>query len=270
MQRQCPIMATWDDHDYGANDAGNDFYLRKESQTAFLDFYGFGDNSRTRQQEGIYHSQMFGPAGRRVQVIMLDTRYNRDTLEFKAVRVPGRGPYQPTQDSSKTILGQEQWSWLEMELRREADIRIIASSIQVVADEHGYETWGNFPAERERLYGLIAKTQASGVVFVSGDRHLMEISRDTKRGNPPYAIWDFTSSGLNQRPEVVNDPNQFRVGPVSREPNFGIIRIEWGKKSRAIRINLEGVGDQGQMLTRQTLFLNELRPSNGREADRSW
>lgn len=260
MQRQCPIMATWDDHDYGANDAGNDFYLRKESQIAFLDFYGFGKNSRTRQQEGIYHSRIFGAAGRRVQIIMLDTRYNRDPLEFKSERVPGRGPYQPTEDSTKTILGEQQWKWLEMELRQDAEIRIIASSIQIVADEHGYETWGNFPAERKRLYDLITKTHANGVVFISGDRHLMEISRDTQRGNPPYPMWDFTSSGLNQRPEVVNDPNQFRVGPVSREPNFGIIHIEWGTNSQATKINLEGAGDHGQMLTRQTLFLNELGP----------
>ena len=49
----------------------------------------------------------------------------------------------------------------------------------------------------EHLDGtLIAETGASGVLFVSGDRHLMEISRDVTR-NAPYPLWDFTSSGLN-------------------------------------------------------------------------
>jgi alkaline phosphatase D len=31
-------MATWDDHDYGENDAGKEFYLREESQAAVLRF----------------------------------------------------------------------------------------------------------------------------------------------------------------------------------------------------------------------------------------
>jgi len=257
MRRAAPIMATWDDHDYGANDAGSDFAFRDESQDLFLDFYGFRKDAPIRDQEGIYHARFFeGPNAERVQVIMLDTRYHRDPLERSADdECPG--PYAPTEDTSKTLLGEAQWRWLATQLLLDADVRIIASSIQVVADEHGWETWGNFPHERERLYDLIERSGAEGVLFVSGDRHLMEISRDTGRG-APYPIWDFTSSGLNQDARPVDDPNSRRVGPVVRETNFGIIRFEWGGAARDTAIHLEGYGDMGQLLTRQTLWLSEL------------
>lgn len=273
--RTCPVMATWDDHDYGANDAGTEYALKRDSQRLFMDFYGFGDNAPIRRQEGIYHARVTGPEGKRVQVIMLDTRYHRDPLERasdeqrRANNAAGRrGPYVATSDSSKTLLGESQWMWLEEQLKQPAEVRVIASSIQIVADEHGFETWGNFPHERQRLYGLIASTGASGVVFVSGDRHLTEISVDrglTPGRSVPYPMWDFTSSGMTQRPEPARDPNSFRVGPVLRETNFGVVRITWGPTPKTTMIAFEALGDRGQLLNRQSVFLSDLSGRNPRE-----
>ena len=42
------------------------------------------------------------------------------------------------------MLGETQWAWLEDQLSMPADIRIITSSIQVIAEGHGWERWGNF------------------------------------------------------------------------------------------------------------------------------
>lgn len=262
MQRHCPILATWDDHDYGANDAGKDFALREESKQVFLDFYGFRDDAPERRQPGVYHARTFGPEGRRVQVIMLDTRFNRDPLQRAPQQADGRrGRYIPSDDTAATILGEPQWRWLEEQLRQPADLRIIASSIQVVSDQHGHETWGNFPHERRRLYDLIDRADAAGVIFLSGDRHLTEISRDPgDAARPaPYPMWDFTSSGMNLNPSPVNEPNDRRVGPVRRETNFGTIRINWADPAGQTTIDLTAHGDQGQILTRQTIFLNDLR-----------
>ena len=38
LKQQSIICAIWDDHDYGKNDAGKEFPIRKESQQIFLDF----------------------------------------------------------------------------------------------------------------------------------------------------------------------------------------------------------------------------------------
>jgi alkaline phosphatase D len=258
MREHAPMLGTWDDHDYGANDAGEEFYLKEQSQQVFLDFFGFSEDDPIRQQEGIYHAQTFGEPGRRVQVIMLDTRYHRSELETGPRSNWGGGPYIPSTDPSKTLLGEKQWQWLEAQLRQPADIRILASSIQVVADQHRFETWGNLPHERDRLYQLIDDTNANGLIVVSGDRHLIEISRDAERG-APYPIYDFTSSGLNETSRPVNDPNRFRVGPVVRDTNYGILRINWTDSLETTSIALEGYGSNGTLHTLHTVFLSELQ-----------
>jgi hypothetical protein len=63
--------SSWDDHDYGKGDAGAEFSAKRESQAAFLDFFGVPEDSPRRRQEGVYHSAVLGPAGRRVQVILI-------------------------------------------------------------------------------------------------------------------------------------------------------------------------------------------------------
>ena len=151
----------------------------------------------------MYSTQVFGPVGRRVQVILLDGRYHRSPLGkgFKPGE-PGdgyRGKYIPNTDEGATMLGETQWRWLEQQLKVPADIRLIGSGIQVVADEHGSEKWGNFPNERQRLFKLIRDTKATGVVILSGDRHLAEIARlpgDSVLG-VGYPLFDITSSSLN-------------------------------------------------------------------------
>src|SRR5690606_24925566 len=87
----CPVLATWDDHDYGVNDGGLEYPKREESQQIFLDFFGVGKDSPRRKQKGVYHAAMFGPEDKRVQVILLDTRYFRSPLKKMAKKVAGQG-----------------------------------------------------------------------------------------------------------------------------------------------------------------------------------
>lgn len=74
LKATCPILATWDDHDYGADDAGAEYPLKVESQKLFLDFFDEPVDSPRRQREGIYDAKVFGPSGQRVQILLLDTR----------------------------------------------------------------------------------------------------------------------------------------------------------------------------------------------------
>ena len=252
-----PILATWDDHDYGLNDAGRELPFKRGSQLALLQFFREPVDSPRWDREGVYGSWVFGPEGRRVQVIVLDTRYFRDAVDRRAGgRPPRRGPYQPTEDDTRTLLGEAQWAWLAGELQEPADVRIVASSIQVVPWEHGWESWGNFPHERRRLFELIDETQAHGVVFVSGDRHLMEISR-ADHPEAPYPMWDFTSSGLNENPRPVREPNRFRVGPVVRDTNYGVVEIDW--HADPVTLTLTGRGRGDTVHTQQVIELDTLR-----------
>ena len=266
LKQTCPVLATWDDHDFGADDAGADYPQRKESQQLFLDFFDEPRDSPRRKQAGVYDAKVFGPADRKVQIILLDTRYHRSPL-VKGYKPgePGegmRGIYVPNTDPTTTMLGAEQWAWLEQQLRVPAKLRIIASSIQVIPSEHGSEKWGNFPHERNRLLKLIETTRANGVVFISGDRHLAEISRLDRPAN--YPLFDVTSSSLNAPSgnitkagiRFMNEINSHRVGLQFFETNFGLIEIDWQLADPILRLQVRD--ELGQPVLQQRLSLNSL------------
>ena len=150
LRATCPVLATWDDHDYGGNDAGAEYPSKVESQRVFLETFEEPPDSVRWRRPGVYDAHVFGPPGKRVQVILLDTRYFRGPLERSKSSVPALGRYVPNRDTSVTLLGAKQWEWIERQLRIEAEVRIIASSIQVVSENHGYEKWMNLPHERAR------------------------------------------------------------------------------------------------------------------------
>jgi alkaline phosphatase D len=222
------IMATWDDHDYGKNDAGKEYTRKEESRKAFLKFFG-----RPDQPDGVYSSQDFGPAGKCVRVILLDTRFNRDPL-------PPRGQSGGEGD----ILGESQWGWLEKELLKPgADLTVVGSSIQLVSDQHRFERWANFPKARERFLALLEKTKAHGVIVLSGDRHWAEISRLEK--NPAgYPLYDVTSSGLTEQASLMKEENRSRVGAVFIGHNFGGIHIDWSKEDPWVTLAIHGENGQ--------------------------
>jgi alkaline phosphatase D len=232
IRNTVPIVAVWDDHDYGVNDGGREYPLRKESQQVFLDFFGIPAAAPVRKREGIYRQVMVGPPGRRVQFICLDTRFHRSPLASlpRHERVKGAGPYIPSADPEATMLGPAQWEWLAKVLSQPADLRIVLSSIQVASTEHGWEHWGNFPAERARLLKTLRDSEATGVIVVSGDRHSAEISMIPAGDDAlAYPLFDLTASSLNQPKRVDDDaePNRHRLGERFHGANFGSLEIDW-------------------------------------------
>lgn len=268
LKALCPVTGTWDDHDYGKDDAGVEYPKKVESQKLFLDFLGVPADDPRRHREGVYGSQVTGPVGQRVQIILLDTRYFRSPL-LKGYEKgePGegrRGIYAPNSDPKATMLGEAQWTWLRNQLLVPAEVRVIASSIQAVASENGWETWGNFPLERERLFRIIRETKANGVVLLSGDRHLAEISKLPK-DVVGYPIFDITSSSLNAPSGNMtkagvrfgNEINTFRVGLTYFDTNFGMIRIDWSEPDPILRLQV--CDEKGGVVLQQKTRLSELK-----------
>ncbi|QEG39178.1 alkaline phosphatase D family protein [Roseimaritima ulvae] len=245
LRSACPILATWDDHDYGVNDGGADFAKRDEAQQAYLDFWGEPAASPKRNRPGVYDAKIFGPEGKRLQVIMLDTRYFRSPLKKGEKRVGG--PYVADNDPQKTMLGETQWKWLEQQLRTPAEVRVIGSSIQFVAAAAGQETWSNLPHERQRLIDLIAETGAGGVIVLSGDRHWSEVSVTEEQ--TAYPLVDVTSSSLNQKhPRGTPTENRFRSIPKTyHEANFGVLSIDWDAADPKLLIEIRDIHNETQI-----------------------
>lgn len=254
-----PVMATWDNHDYGHHSAGEEFPLKAESQQIFLDFFGEPADSDRRMTPGIHTSKTFGPDGQRVQIILLDTRYFKSPPRL-AERPEGAGgslgKYAPNDDPAAALLGEAQWDWLEEQLRKPAEIRFISSSGQIVPDQKGMDEWGNYPHERQRLFDLIESTGAGGVVLLTGNVHFSELSK-TDEG--PYPLYDFTASGLTHvNEEYPLATNDYRVaGPVV-DLNFGLVEIDW-EASPSPLITFLVVNVDGRVQIEEKVRMSELR-----------
>ncbi|MEE9255234.1 MAG: alkaline phosphatase D family protein, partial [Pseudomonadales bacterium] len=217
----CPVIGVWDDHDYGLNGGGKEFKAREMSQRALLDFLDEPSGSPRRSRAGVYASYTWGPADARTKIILLDARYHRER--------PG---------AEADTLGAEQWRWLESELRdSDASLNLIVSSYQVVASDHSYEKWANFPHSRARLLALIRENHVPGVIFISGDRHIGEISRETRA--TAYPLYDITASGLTHSwSSFPGEPNERRVSEVITDLHFGAMSITWGSETVDLELQL--------------------------------
>jgi alkaline phosphatase D len=213
--------------------------MKDASRELFLDFWQEPADSPRRRRDGVYASYVFGPPGKRVQLILPDLRYNRTAMTplelggagydaWARARVaagkPLPGPYIRNPDRNATMLGERQWQWLERQLEIPAEVRLFGSSVQVLADFTGWEGWANFPRDRGRLFDLIRRKKAGGVLCLSGDIHYAELSKLDV--NVPYPLWDLTSSGLTEEWRVPT-PNANRASEVVADANFGYVDIEW-------------------------------------------
>ena len=256
-----PVIATWDDHDYGANDAGAEYPQKYESKQIFLDFFGEPANSERRLRDGgIYTAYSYGPPAQRIQVILLDTRWDRAPLvrvneaEAAVRRLRQVGPYLANPDPHARLLGEDQWRWLEEQLRQPATIRLIGTSIPFLQEGTGWETWSNFPAEQARLRTLINDTHANGILFLTGDTHRAQFSKRTQ--GVPYPLWEVNSSGLTENVDWPA-PDSSRLGGYYTEDNYGLLRIDWREADPEITMEIRDVDND--LVLQNTIRLSELQ-----------
>ncbi len=242
------VIATWDDHDYGHNDSGNDYGPKAESKQIFLKFWGEENNAARQSHTGVYTSYFYGDTSNLVQIILLDLRTFRSPL-----KEDNNGYYVPDYDSAVTMLGSEQWNWLKNELQKPAKIRIIGSSSRFDTEYDGDECWANFPYELEKMFQTIRDAHANGVMFISGDVHFGELCKRTEPNL--YPLYDCTASPLARH---ANDswPNGYQLAASPLGYNFGMIEIDWTQSDPEIKFKIYNLA--GKETVSHSLHLSEL------------
>jgi len=266
LLREYEVLATYDDHDFGNNDSDKTNEAKKTAVRLSLDSFKVPKDDPRRSHEGVYGSYIYGKKGQRLQIILLDTRYFKDSWKTGKKNMkppPGYGRYIPDGNPSKTILGKDQWAWLEKALKEKAEVRLVVSSIQVISNEHGRESWGGFPVEREKLFTLIKSTGAKGVILLSGDVHFSELSL---LQDFAYPLYDFTSSAMAHRHNTTDGSatvyseaiNRFRVPDfVYTAATVGEIQIDWKGKKTSITLRILGV--ENKVVATKEIMLSELQ-----------
>lgn len=259
LKSSTEMLAIWDDHDYGRNDAGKYYPYKTQSKEIFLKFFGEPENSERRKHEGIYQSLYKKYGDKTLQIILTDNRtFRSDLLLYDSTKKLPRESYfykpdyAPHTSPDSTLLGEAQWKWLEGELAKPADLRIICSGSQFGIEFNGYEAWANFPHEQKRMLDLIKKTKASGVIFLSGDVHYAEISKLENEG--AYPIYDVTASGITSTWDFATQNKNRIEGPVM-DNHFGLLTIDWAANPT---IKMEIIDKRNNQRIEYTIKLSDI------------
>lgn len=214
LQAQTPIIGTWDDHDYGADNSGGEFAMKEFSRDLFFNFIAEPAATVRRQRSGVYTAYTMGPSDQQIKVILLDTRYNRTS----------------SSDPNDNILGEEQWQWLERELATsKARAHFLVSSFSVLSPSLlGGEQWISWKKSYARLAQLIAAYQPSGLVILTGDRHFAGmLSKQLPNG---VTYYELMASGLTHVAKPILRPilrNIYGDENAVFELNYGKIVLDW-------------------------------------------
>ena len=209
--KQTEKLVIWDDHDYGLNDGGGSYRNKADAQKLFNNFWNIPQDDLRRSRDGIYFSSEKTIGNKSVLFIGLDTRYFRSDL----TKINNK--YIPNDKPEATILGNEQWKWLKVQLNKHHDILILATSIQLLATEHRFEKWSNFPNERAQIISLLNQLDST-VLIVSGDRHRGGIY---KQGD----LVEITSSSLNRGLPSIPETDSLLLGKTHTIHNYGIVEF---------------------------------------------
>ncbi|ABZ93588.1 Phosphodiesterase I [Leptospira biflexa serovar Patoc strain 'Patoc 1 (Ames)'] len=232
IQKNTQLLFTWDDHDYGLNDSGGEYPDKVKSRNLFLSYVKprmpkkitFG----TKNKEGVFYSYWVLFHGKKIHIVVPDTRYFRSPLQRSFLSYfTGKSHYKPSNETNQNLLGDEQWIWLEEELSKPSDLLVFVSSIQVLPTEQPFEKWNNLPNEREKLIQSLYKANTKDMVILSGDRHLAEI-HEYKNMNHPRLV-EITSSSFNlPLPWLpLEYDSELKLGKAYKNENFGILQIFW-------------------------------------------
>eukprot|EP00547_Thalassionema_nitzschioides_P010653 CAMPEP_0194257262 /NCGR_PEP_ID=MMETSP0158-20130606/38586_1 /TAXON_ID=33649 /ORGANISM="Thalassionema nitzschioides, Strain L26-B" /LENGTH=235 /DNA_ID=CAMNT_0038996245 /DNA_START=291 /DNA_END=995 /DNA_ORIENTATION=+ len=144
-----PTIATLDNHDYGLNNADRNNPYKDIAKKYFLDFFQVPPHDeRRKRRDGVYTSYMYGDLnqGTALQIILLDVRHACSEM----------GGAKNKNNDTETMLGDAQWQWLQEQFSQPANVRIVVSSIQVIATGHRFFCWTNISSkELQRWIGIV-------------------------------------------------------------------------------------------------------------------
>lgn len=251
VHTMAPQMVAWDDHDFGDNNRGGDYPIKFESKELFRRFWGLEDVV-PEDRAGVYYSRTFAVGTRRLQVILLDVRYERGKP-----------------DGTADMLGEAQWQWLGEQLEAQVDLRLVVSGTQILLPkESGSETWDEYPKSRQRLLELLRARRSERTLFLTGDQHYGEVAR--QRGALGYDLVELQFAGVNQTEKPEFHP--LRVTPCATALHSdAMLDIRFERDQYEVPHSLFRVFDAatGQVeLTYRVNFdeleLPEVRPETGR------
>lgn len=232
--------STWDDHDFGPNNIGRNYWLKNEATDVFQLMWG-NPSAGLPETPGIFSYANWGD----VNIYFLDNRTYLSPSE-SSPELFGQ---------SKSMLGKAQADWLVDHLAwaqsqsahdsksYPARFNLIVVGSQVLSNSTNPDNYRNYPEEWKYLMDRIVAEKIRGVVFLSGDVHFGEV-------NKVEHTWDTSRSTLY---EVTSSP--LTAGASSRgSKNAARLDIFEGDLDRAVTNNFVTLDFLGQLDDRKMVI----------------
>ncbi len=235
LVRAVPMAYTWDDHDFGPNDADSTAASGPAVQVVYRQDVPHPGLPAGEGPEAIHQSFTLG----RIRFILTDSRSERS-------------PKSAPDDRAKTMLGAAQWRWLLEELDAAADagqVVVLVTSVPWNGQPRaGADDWAGYTTERRRLADAIADAGlADQLLMIAGDAHMLAIDDGTHT--------DFSTSQSGGFPLMhagaMDRHGSFKAGPYSEGAfpgggHFALATVE--DSGSGITITLSGRDHTGAEL----------------------
>ena len=175
-----PVLALWDDHDFGKNDANHKYKHKDDALDVFNSFYP------RKPIEGVYEQ---GPGVSSIfrafhhDFIFIDNRYYRDSMRSGA----------------RSFWGMDQFHWIQNEIQKSPNPKWLLQGSQFFGAyqaKKGQSFEGSkYEHEFDAVMNMLKKTNLPNL-FLSGDVHFTEV-QDIERNKTGYRTYELTASHMH-------------------------------------------------------------------------
>ncbi len=232
-----PVFATWDDHDYGQNNGGRDFKLKKESAKVFSAFFPM-----------LLKTNNFS-SGPGVAKQLTVGEQNFVLFDNRSFRAPAEA------QQNKVHFGAQQIQWATSRMKK-THLNWLVSGDQFFGGYHPFES---FEGQHKKAFqNFLQKIKSLQVptVFISGDRHMSEVMKISK-GQVGQDTFEITSSPIHStvyQDAARKHKNPRRLSAVSGQWNYVLMEIDRDVDANVYHLKTQAKGVQGQ-----TFFSNTLK-----------
>lgn len=213
LYRDTPIVYTWDDHDYIANNTHRLTPGRAQARMTYQECVPHYPLVEGAGDVAIYQAFTVG----RVRFLITDTRSERDPQDD-----PG---------FNKTMLGKKQREWLLTELREGKSryaLMVWVNSVPWIGKvEENADEWFGYPNERAALGQFITDEDISNLCMLSADAHMIAIDDGSNNRSPNGAgrFPVFHASPLDRRRSDKGGPYSHGFFPKS-SGQYGVFKVQ--------------------------------------------
>lgn len=229
--------ATWDDHDYGPNDADRSYAKKQIAKEAF-DLYWGNPYFNVQGLGGITNQFQWSDC----DFFVLDDRWHKSPNDRRT--------------GQREMFGQAQLQWLIDALKySNASFKFVVTGGLILHPGAFGERMATYPDERAQLLKALRDEKIPGVIFLTGDVHQTELS--VLKEDMPWPVYDLTVSPLTSGVNTRASSNSLAVpGTFLAEHNFGMLRVSGPADNRVLTIRI--LGRDGQVRWQRDITAKEL------------